>query len=93
MDAAMNGFDIGHIAVTKTALAEINPLVDLQGPLLQLLDNLKIEVLKTSPKPPAPVAAKPEKTTKPVTATAPTSNPSSAPNAPAERTPAHPSVD
>ena len=50
MDAALNGFDVGHIAVTKSALSEINPQVDLQGPLLQLLDNLKLEVVKLVPK-------------------------------------------
>jgi hypothetical protein len=50
MDAAMHGFDVGHIAVTKTALEEINPLIDLQAPLLELMDNLKIEVVKVVPK-------------------------------------------
>ena len=50
MDAALNGFDVGHIAITKTALEEINPLVDLNGPVLQLMENLQIIVLKTVPK-------------------------------------------
>jgi len=47
MDAALNGFDVGHIAITKTALAEVNPLVDLNAPVLQLMENLKIDLLKT----------------------------------------------
>ncbi|MCE0497932.1 MAG: transglutaminase-like domain-containing protein [Methylacidiphilales bacterium] len=50
MDAALDGFDVGHIAITKTALEEINPLVDLNAPILQLMQNLKVEVLKTVPK-------------------------------------------
>lgn len=58
MDAALNGFDVGHIAITKTALSEVNPLADLNAPVLQLMEKLKIEVLKTVPKtrerPPAP---------------------------------------
>jgi hypothetical protein len=64
MDAALNGFDVGHIAITKTALAEVNPLVDLNVPVLQLMEHLQIDVLKTDPKnrsaPPAVAApAKP----------------------------------
>jgi hypothetical protein len=47
MDAALNGFDIGHIAIVKSALADINPMVDLNMPILQLMQNLKITVLKT----------------------------------------------
>jgi hypothetical protein len=50
MDAALNGFDVGHIAIAKTALEEINPLMDLNTPILQLMENLKIEVIKTVPK-------------------------------------------
>ncbi len=48
MDAALDGFDIGHIAINiKSALADINPMVDLNMPILQLMQNLKITVLKT----------------------------------------------
>ncbi|MCE0483038.1 MAG: transglutaminase-like domain-containing protein [Methylacidiphilales bacterium] len=47
MDAALDGFDVGHIAVVKTALSEINPLVDLNAPILQMMENMHIEVLKT----------------------------------------------
>jgi hypothetical protein len=47
MDAALDGFDIGHIAIIKSALADINPMVDLNMPILQLMQNLKITVLKT----------------------------------------------
>lgn len=47
MDAALNGFDVGHIAITKTALEEVNPLIDLNEPVLQLMESLKIDVLKT----------------------------------------------
>jgi hypothetical protein len=62
MDAALNGFDVGHIAITKTALEEVDPLVDLNTPIMQLMENLKIEVLKTVPKdgtvPPPPDKSK-----------------------------------
>jgi len=47
MDAALGGFDIGHIEIVKSALDDIDPLVDLNMPILQLLQNLKITVLKT----------------------------------------------
>ena len=47
MDAALHGFDVGHIAITKTALEEINPLADLNAPILQMMENLKIELVKT----------------------------------------------
>jgi hypothetical protein len=50
MDAALGGFDVGHIAVVKSALEEINPLVDLNAPILQMMNDLKIEVVKTVPK-------------------------------------------
>jgi hypothetical protein len=53
MDAALDGFDVSHIAITKTALEEIDPLADLNLPILQLMQNLKIDVLKTVPKAPA----------------------------------------
>ena len=29
MDAALDGFDVGHIAITKSALEEVDPIVDL----------------------------------------------------------------
>jgi hypothetical protein len=57
MDAALNGFDVGHIAIAKTALEEIDPLIDLNMPILQLMENLKIEVIQTVPK--APIALAP----------------------------------
>jgi len=50
MDAALNGFDVGHIAILKTALEEINPLADLNMPILQMMENLQIKILKTTPK-------------------------------------------
>jgi hypothetical protein len=50
MDAALDGFDVGHITITKTALEEVNPLIDLNAPIIQLMQNLKVEVLKTVPK-------------------------------------------
>jgi hypothetical protein len=61
MDAALDGFDVGHIAITKSALEEVNPLVDLNMPILQMMESLKIEVVKTVPKSemeiaPAPLA-------------------------------------
>jgi hypothetical protein len=66
MDAALDGFDVGHIAITKSALEEVNPVVDLNTPVLQLMESLKIEIVKTTsksampprstPLPPRPVA-------------------------------------
>ena len=50
MDAALDGFDVGHIAITKSALEEVNPIVDLNMPILQLMESLKIDVVKTVPK-------------------------------------------
>ncbi|MGH9594348.1 MAG: transglutaminase-like domain-containing protein, partial [Bryobacteraceae bacterium] len=50
MDAALGGFDVGHIAITKSALEEVNPLTDLNLPILQLLEKIRIEVLKTETK-------------------------------------------
>jgi hypothetical protein len=47
MDAALGGFDIGHIAILKSAMADIDPMVDLNMPILSLLQNLHITVLKT----------------------------------------------
>ncbi len=59
MDAALDGFDVSHIAILKTALEEIDPLVDLNMPILQLMQNLKIDVVKTVPKTPAPLSGPP----------------------------------
>jgi hypothetical protein len=59
MDAALDGFDIGHIAIIKSALADINPMVDLNMPILQLMQNLKITVLKTVSKRDAAAPAQP----------------------------------
>jgi transglutaminase-like putative cysteine protease len=60
MDAALGGFDVGHIAIFKSALADINPMVDLNMPILTLLENLRITVLKTVPKnTPAPPTVAP----------------------------------
>ena len=50
MDAALGGFDVGHIAITKSALEEVNPLTDLNLPILQLMQNIDIQVLKVVPK-------------------------------------------
>ena len=62
MDAALDGFDVGHIAITKSALDEVNPIVDLNTPVFQLMESLKIEVVKTVAKsdmPPTVVPASP----------------------------------
>jgi len=58
MDAALDGFDVGHIAISKSALEEVNPIVDLNTPVLQLMESLKIEIVKTVAKRdmPLPVA-------------------------------------
>ena len=45
MDAALNGFDVGHIAIAKTALQETSPMIDLTVPLLHAMEKLKIDVL------------------------------------------------
>jgi hypothetical protein len=58
MDAALDGFDVGHIAIAKTALEEVNPLADLNLPILQLMRKLRIQVLQVVPKT-APVSAGP----------------------------------
>lgn len=50
MDAALNGFDVSHIAITKTALKDINPLIDLDTPVLQLVENIKIDVERVVPR-------------------------------------------
>jgi hypothetical protein len=39
MDAALDGFDVGHIAITKSALQEVNPIVDLNIPVFQLMKS------------------------------------------------------
>ena len=50
MDAALDGFDVGHIAITKSALEEVNPIVDLNVPVLQMMQSLKIVIVQTVPK-------------------------------------------
>jgi hypothetical protein len=40
---------VGHIAITKSALEEVNPVVDLNIPVLQLMQKLRIDVVKTVP--------------------------------------------
>lgn len=61
MDAALGGFDVGHIAIMKSALADIDPMVDLNMPVLTLMENLHITVLKTATRdqlaPAAPASA------------------------------------
>jgi hypothetical protein len=46
MDAALGQFDVGHIAIFKTALESANPTVELAQPVLALMEKLKIEVLE-----------------------------------------------
>jgi hypothetical protein len=59
MDAALDGFDVGHITITKSALEEVNPIVDLNMPVLQLMQSLKIDVVKAVPKSEMPTAPAP----------------------------------
>ena len=47
LDPALNGYDVGHLAISKTALAEASPLVELSIPLLHMMSNLEIEILET----------------------------------------------
>jgi hypothetical protein len=94
MDAALNGFDVGHIAIAKTALSEINPLIDLNMPVLQLMQNLTIEIEKIVPKSQMPKPALPLKPVEP--ASVPVTNPSPAPVAsppPVTTQPSLPPVD
>jgi len=98
MDAALDGFDVAHIAIAKTALEEVNPLVDLNTPVLQMMASLKIEVVKT-----VPMRDMPPRTPPPVPAQAISPAPTSVPAAPAPApspdypppapSPAIPSVD
>jgi hypothetical protein len=78
MDAALDGFDVGHIAITKSALEEVNPIVDLNTPVFQLMESLKIEIVKTVAKRAMPPLAPPP----PVSSTrgAPQTSPAPAPS-------------
>jgi len=60
MDAALNGFDVGHIAITKSALEEVNPMVDLNAPVLKMMASLKIEVVTTVAKRDMPPVVRPQ---------------------------------
>jgi hypothetical protein len=87
MDAALDGFDVGHIAITKSALEEVNPIVDLNTPVFQLMESLKIEIVKTVMKRdmparvrPAPIAeTPPAPSSMPSTQVGPQPTPASAP--------------
>jgi hypothetical protein len=60
MDAALGSFDVGHIAILKSALDDIDPMIDLNMPILTMMENLHITVLKTVlRRHPAPPAAHP----------------------------------
>jgi transglutaminase-like putative cysteine protease len=50
MDAALGTFDVGHIAIFKSALEEVDPIVDLNTPVLRLMEGLRIDVLQTVPR-------------------------------------------
>ncbi len=49
VDAAMGGFDATHIALTKSALDTTAPLADLCLPVLDIVDNLRIESVHVEP--------------------------------------------
>jgi hypothetical protein len=59
MDAALDGFDVGHIAITKSALEEVNPIVDLNTPVFNLMQSLKIQIVKTVTKEDMPPVVRP----------------------------------
>ncbi len=83
MDAALDGFDVGHIAITKSALEEVNPIVDLNTPVFQLMESLKIEIVKTVAKRDmAPPIAETSPAPSPVSSTrvAPRISPATAPS-------------
>jgi len=46
MDAALGRLMSAIIAITKSTLDEINPMVDLNTPVFQLMESLKIEIVK-----------------------------------------------
>ena len=83
MDAALDGFDVGHIAITKSALEEVNPIVDLNTPVLQLMESLKIEVVKMVPKSEMPPLGGPRPSSAPLSSSPVPSQPDSAPVPPA----------
>jgi hypothetical protein len=87
MDAALDGFDVGHIAITKSALEEVNPIVDLNMPILQLMESLKIDVVKTVPESEMPAAPAPTPQLSPVAQIQPALTPAQTPP-PAAPTPA-----
>jgi transglutaminase-like putative cysteine protease len=47
IDAAIGGMDRTHIAVARSDLVDVNPLVDLLLPLIGMMGNLRIEVVTT----------------------------------------------
>jgi transglutaminase-like putative cysteine protease len=47
IDAAIGSMDRTHIALGRSDLVDVNPLVDLVLPLLELVGKLEIEVLET----------------------------------------------
>ena len=93
MDAALDGFDVGHIAITKSALEEVDPIVDLNTPVFQMMESLKIVIVKTVAKRDMPrLAPPPVAQTSPAPSPAPSTPP--APQAPlAPAPPRLPPVD
>jgi len=84
MDAALDGFDAGHIAINKSALEEVNPIVDLNAPIFQLMKSLKIEIVKTVAKsdlPPPIAQTSPAPSPASSTPTVPLASPATAPSA------------
>ncbi|PTX97317.1 hypothetical protein DB346_20140 [Verrucomicrobia bacterium LW23] len=47
MDAALDGFDVGHIAVLRTALNSSQSMLDLTSAITQFMGKLSIKVLET----------------------------------------------
>lgn len=47
MDAALSRYDVGHIALVKSALPDVDPRVELFLPIAQVMHDLQIEVLNT----------------------------------------------
>ena len=89
MDAALDGFDVGHIAITKSALEEVNPVVDLNAPVVHMMASLKIEVVKTVAKRDMPPFVRPPRPVPPPppTVAAPATAPMAGTSAPATRPP------
>ncbi|HSI83325.1 MAG: transglutaminase family protein [Candidatus Methylacidiphilales bacterium] len=47
MDAALDGFDVGHIAILRTALSDSQSMLDMTNSVTQFMGKLSIRILET----------------------------------------------